>query len=253
MRSPVFPSRRVPHKGDKACSSTLNKDQYTDFDLHLGKSLAKLEVALPNGQRQTVQAWLRDQRQSRFSAFEQDIINRLLRRTLYRYDVQVKSSIGKTEPDIKAMPQKIHVMHKGRRPTHEQNPKRAEAEEQLPAVRRTVVEELKRDASNHVLPTVREIYMAEDSPFIGSSYEGQGYQLKRKCPICEMIYVFKVAGADVCEEQEILYDHVGELDPFTRHTDRGCCAEAPCFISGLVGRQYDVRTELGPSLDLNCC
>ena len=72
------------------------------------------------------------------------------------------------------------------------------------------------------------------------SYEGQGFRLKRKCPICSTIYIFPVARNDEVEQLGQDWQVVGEADLNKVGFSRGCCAEAICFVDSL----HDLRVFL---------
>lgn len=62
--------------------------------------------------------------------------------------------------------------------------------QRLPTTWKKVIEEPKRDASNHVLAVVRNTYSTKDSPFIETSYENlpikPGHSRRRCLDLCNV-------------------------------------------------------------------
>ena len=75
------------------------------------------------------------------------------------------------------------------------------------------------------LPTIiKETMSRNECPILGMAYQGQSFQLKRKCPVCITVYVSALASVVGRSSQDC--ENVGEADVNKIGQPRRCCAEA---------------------------
>lgn len=97
-----------------------------------------------------------------------------------------------------------------------------------PALQRLVA------TSYSLLPhVIKASYCSDNSLHVGASYVGQYFELKKKCPMCETLYKFRLAHPQLAiNEPDVYWDarNVGECDIARRNGPRGCCSEALAFM-----------------------
>ena len=102
--------------------------------------------------------------------------------------------------------------------------------------------------SKNLPPTLKKYTKLQ---IMGQSWDGQTFEVKPKCPICECIYPFPLARPREAIKLPVRYyetTSIGECDPKKVGGRRGCCAEAPAIISSIraLGRDFEnLCEELG--------
>ena len=162
----------------------------------------------------------RNLRQSRFTDNEQSLLNALVERVIEYYGSRMQKLLSKTEAEIRSE-------KKG------SSEKRPQLLHQLKIAKEIVLRDLQNHWHHNLPLVIKETFLQKGSPILGMSYEGQGFRLKRKCPIWSTIYIFPVARNDEVERLGQDWQVVGEADLNKFGFSRGCCAEAICFVDSL--------------------
>ena len=129
--------------------------------------------------------------------------------------------IGTTEAEIKTIKDKAEKERRTK---------------QIETAKKIVLTEIIRDAKFHLPEAMTSTFSKQSAsqiPTIGLSYGGQSFEKKRKCPICEAVYIFPMAMNAEVEKLKQDWKVVGETDPNKVNSRRGCCAEAIAFVQCL--------------------
>lgn len=239
-----FKLKPKPHAldvGGVACVSAV----WTGAKLVTGSTLVKWGDALskvvlvqpPSGSKPgyNLQLWTKELRQRRFTNTEQLVLNHLVLHAIGDYTKRFQKFTSLTE---KGMRDQIK---------HLQGADKALRLNQLAVAKKTAMQDMQRHW-NSVLPAVvRKLFGGNDSPVLGMAYEGQSFDMKRKCPVCATIYIFPVARSDEVAQLRLDWQTVGEADTGRMNSPRGCCAEAITFIRCVVelGAFEACRHQLG--------
>lgn len=221
--------------GSVACTSAL----WTGVELLTGTTLirwgnsAKL-LEVNSTPIITVPEWFRNTRQKRFTGQEQDVLDMIIGSAIDRYTELVTSQLGHSEATIRDKSKMLIVKDKNdkdaRKKTQlkhlkkENEALKAELLEKLPVAKEKALVELVQHERDR-LPVVMKEALKGPS-VMGMAYEGQSYSLKRKCPVCEAIFIFATAKPHELDRLKQDYQNVGEADIWRSGCPRGCCAEA---------------------------
>lgn len=210
------------------CVTAIYSGQRHYARLHTGSTLINwgtlISQLLPHGGgTENLQTWFRKARQLRFQEKEQKIVDLLVKEALDRWDSWVRGA-SKDYDDVK-----LNAYNTGKRGTSEYKAFTALVRKARgPALQRLV------GTSYNFLPhVIKASFCSHNSLHVGASYVGQHLELKKKCPMCETLYKFRLAHSEIAiDDPEVYWDarNVGECDIARRNGPRCCCSEALAFI-----------------------
>lgn len=202
--------------GERQYAKLLTGSTLINWGAHLSQLVPR------GGGTENLQTLFRKARQLRFDQREQKIVDLLVKEALDRWDSWVREG-ARNYDDVR-----LNDYNTGKRGTAEYKTLAKLVDKAKgPALQRLVA-----TSDSHLPDLIKTSFCSDNSLHVGASYVGQYFELKRKCPICETLYKFRLAHPQQGITERTYWDasNVGECDIARRNGSRGCCSEALAFM-----------------------